>query len=185
MSTTSARLTAAAIGCGLAFALAGGALAQQAGAPPTPPDAAGRHAWGDPAQMKARMEERRQHRMQVMHDALGLRADQEGAWQSFLADSKTAWQGRTDRRRGPDGRGGPGGAEERSKLTTPERLDRMSQRMAQLQARLAQRAATVKRFYAALDARQQKTFDALFSLGRGRFGHGFGRDGFGEGRGPG
>ena len=50
---------------------------------------------------------------------------------------------------------------DRAELSTPQRLDRMMERMQERQARFAQRAEAVKRFYASLDPRQQKTFDAL------------------------
>ena len=182
MSKTRVHLAAVAIGGALAAGLCAPAFAQEAGATPPAPAPGAHRDWrggGDPAQFKARMEERRARRLQTLHDAIGLRPDQEAAWQAFVADSKPAMQGREHGRRGPDGGGGQG-EQARAPLTTPERLDRMSQRMGEMQARLAQRAAAVKRLYTALDPRQQKTFDALFSLGRrGHFGHG----GFGRGEG--
>jgi hypothetical protein len=169
MRPTRARLAVAAITCGLATMMAGAAWAQQAGdGTPAPQRDSAHRPWGDEGQMKARMEGRRDRRLQVLHDALGLRSDQETAWQAFVADSRTA---RDDRERGRPT--GSQAEEARAPLTTPERLDRMSQRLAALQARLARRAVAVKRFYADLDARQQKTFDALFAMGA----RGFGRDG--------
>ncbi|HEY5409288.1 MAG TPA: Spy/CpxP family protein refolding chaperone, partial [Caulobacteraceae bacterium] len=116
--------------------------------------------------MRQHMEERRGRRQQVLHDALGIRADQEGAWQAFAASSH-----RPDGDRGPGmrHRGGEGDGQQ-AELTTPQRLDRMAQRMSERQARFAQRAEATKRFYAALDGRQQKTFDALV-MARGG-GHG-------------
>lgn len=155
-------LSAAALAGGLALTLAASAGAQQG--PPPPPGAAGpEHRW-DPAQMRQHMEERRAHRQQILHDALGLRADQEGAWQAFVASSHR-----------PDGERGPGmrrhdGDGDRAELSTPQRLDRMAQRMSERQARFGQRAAAIKSFYAALDPRQQKTFDALIMARFG--GHG-------------
>jgi hypothetical protein len=61
-------------------------------------------------------------------------------------------------------------------LTTPQRLDRMQARMAERQARVAQHADAVKRFYAQLSPSQQRAFDALH---QGRGGHGMrhGHDG--------
>ena len=162
-------LSAAALAGGLALSLAASAGAQ--GAPPPPPgEAAGQaHHW-DPAKMQARMEERRQHRQQLMHDALGIRADQEGAWQAFIAS-----------RRPPDGERGPGmhrpGGQDQgqqAELTTPQRLDRMQQRLSERQARFTQRIDATRRFYGALDPRQQKTFDALSRMdhgGMGGWGH--------------
>ncbi len=173
MNKTIRMLSAAALAGSLALSLAASASAQNA--PPPPPGAAdGQARHWDPAQMRARMEERRQRRQQILHDALGLRADQEGAWQAFMAS-----------RRPPDGERGRGmrrpgeGDGERAELTTPQRLDRMAQRMSEHEARFAQRAAATKAFYAALDPRQQKTFDALVMV---RMGHG-GMGGWGGHRG--
>ena len=164
-------LSAAALASGLALSLAASADAQDA--PPPPPGAAAGpdHHW-DPAKMQARMAERRQHRQQILHDALGIRGDQEGAWQAFASSTHR-----------PDGQEGRGmrhrdgeGAGERAELTTPQRLDRMAQRMSERQARFAQRSAAIKTFYAALDSRQQKTFDALVMtrMGHGGMGGGMG-----------
>jgi hypothetical protein len=167
-------LTAAAIGCGLALGLGGAGRAQDAAASAQPaPGGEAAHHWGERDQMRARFEAGRQRRLQTLHDALGLRPDQESAWQAYVADSKPPED------RGPGGWTREPGDEARAPLTAPQRLDRMGQRIAALQARLERRAATVKRFYAVLDQRQQKTFDALFSLGlRGRLA----ARGFGPGR---
>jgi hypothetical protein len=153
--STAIRIAAPALAA--ALALAGAAQAQPA-APPSG-QSGGQHAgrnW-DPAQHQARRQAHRQERLQTLHDALGLRPDQETAWQAFAADSQPAGEER-ERWRGRD-------ADEASApLTTPQRLDRMTQRLGEMKARLDRRAASVKRFYAVLDPRQQKTFDALFSL---------------------
>ena len=120
--------------------------------------------------MKAHFEARRAARAQVLHDALGLRPDQDGAWQAFLAEMKPPeGEARRHQHMPRDGA---------APLTTPERLDRMAQRMGERQARFQHHADTVKRFYAALDARQQKTFDALTALRGGGHG-GMGGRGFG------
>ena len=164
---------AMALGHGLSCATAG--HAQDQGPPPGAHDG-GRH-W-DPVAMKAHFEARRQAHAQLLHDALGLRSDQEGAWQAFLAEMRP-----------PEGEAGhrPHMRDEgAAPLTTPERLDRMAQRMGERQARFQHHAEAVKRFYAALDGRQQKTFDALTALRRGEHGgmgdHGFGgHHGFGGG----
>jgi hypothetical protein len=175
-------LSAAALAGGLVISLAAAASAQQ-GAPPQP-NAPGAARHFDRGQMRARFEERRQHRQQVLHDALGLRADQEGAWQAFTASTR-----RPDGERGRGMRGRDGGGD-KAELTTPQRLDRMAQRMAERQQRFAQRADAIKRFYAVLDGRQQKTFDALISArgegmgGPGGMGGGWGRHG-GRGGPPG
>ena len=168
-------LSAAAFAGGLTLSLAAVANAQDA--PPPPPGVqAGAHHW-DSAKMREHMEERHQRRQQMLHDALGLRPDQDGAWQAFIAAS-----GRPDGDRGPGMRHHDGDGQ-RAELTTPERLDRMAKRMAERQARFAQHADAVKRLYAALDARQQKTFDAVVMsrMGHGGMGEGHGRGWGGHG----
>ena len=158
MTRPAIRLGAAVIAGGLALAMAASGQAQPAPGAGGPPAAHAGHGW-DPAQMRERMQARRQQRLQTVHDALGLRPDQEGAWQAYVADTRPAdRQGDRDKRRGE---------EPRPQLTTPERLDRMSRRLDEMKARLDRRAAAVKKFYAVLDARQQKTFDALQASGMG------------------
>ena len=160
------------------MSLAASASAQQR--PPPPPPGAGPagRQW-DPSEMRARFEERRQQRQQVLHDALGLRPDQDGAWEAFLATEH-----RPDGERGPGMRHREGEDGQRGELSTPQRLDRMAQRMSERQARFAQRADAIKRFYAALDPRQQKTFDALAMAEHGHGMGGFGGHGHGH-MGPG
>ncbi len=167
MKTIIRTLSAAALAGGLVITLAASASAQQDRPPPPGADAGqGRH-W-DQGEAREGFEARREQRQKVLHDALGLRADQEGAWQAFIASSH-----RRDGERGPGMRHRDGDEGQRVEISTPERLDRMAQRMAERQARFAQRADAIKRFYAALDPRQQKTFDALLEEGRGGMG-GFG-----------
>jgi len=148
-------------------ALGVSALAQaQESAPPAAArplkDAQGRHM-------------HREQRVQLVHDALNLRPNQEGAWRAYRADLEAARPAR------------PARAERPRDLTTPQRLDLMQQRMAAHQAAFARRADATKRFYAALDPAQQRTFDALSKLGGrgGRGGHHPGRGGMGHMRGPG
>lgn len=168
MSKTIRMLSAAALAGGLALSLASVAAAQDASPPPAGAPAGQAHHF-DPAKMRARMEERRQRRQQLLYDALGIRPDQEAAWQAFIAARKP-----------PEGERGPGmhrpGAEDRGQqpeLTTPQRLDKLQARMAERQQRITQRIDAIRRFYAALDPRQQKTFDALSHMRRGGMG-GFG-----------
>jgi hypothetical protein len=164
-------LSAAALAGGLTLSLVASASAQQ-GPPPAPPPGAnaGQGHHFDPAKMQARMEERRQHRQQLLHDALGIRPDQEAAWQAFVASRKPP-----EGERGP-GMHRPGGPDQgqQPELTTPQRLDKLQARMAERQQRVGQRIDAIRRFYAALDPRQQKAFDALSHMERGGMG-GFGR----------
>ncbi len=143
---------------GLTLSIAAAGYAQDQG----PPPATGQADRWDPAAMHARMQARRTAQERRLHDALGLHPDQEAAWQAFVTavqppDGAHRWGEDHDR-------GGP-----RPELTTPERLDRMAKRMQEREARFHQHAEAVKRFYVVLDARQQKTFDALIGA---RFGRG-------------
>jgi Spy/CpxP family protein refolding chaperone len=166
-----------AIACSLTLGAAGVALAQDAPPPPPPPahgpmahpDHAGR--WG---------EHKRGEHERLLHDALALRPDQEAAWTAFKASMeptpeaqarRQAWaQEAVDRKDGPRA--------EHAHLTTPERLDKMAARMAERQAAFQRHAAAVKTFYAVLTPQQQRTFDALATMGmHSRFGPGMGQRG--------
>ena len=150
-----ARRFAAPVAAFAVLSLAAAAQAQTA-APAAQPDAAAQARW-NPEAMRARMQARRDERLHLLHDALALRTDQEPAWQAFTQDSARPDRGDHAGRR----------HEESAAMTTPERLDRMARRMGEKQVELQHRADAVKRFYAALDTRQQKAFDALVAL-RGR-----------------
>jgi hypothetical protein len=164
------------------------ALAQQApqGGPPT---AEQRAAW------KAKAEEHMHDHMQMhakhLHDLLQLRPDQDAALQTLLAALAPPHMDHMgDHHMGPDhkgpGAGGPGAAghDDFAKLTTPERLDKMSammsEHMAKRQAEFQKRAAAIKAFYASLSPEQQRAFDAMPHHMFG--GHGYG-GGDGEGHG--
>jgi hypothetical protein len=69
-------------------------------------------------------------------------------------------------------------------MTTPERLDRMAQRMEAQHTRMMARIAATKQFYAQLSPGQQKAFDDLAPMMMGRHG-GHGMDGGGPGSGHG
>jgi hypothetical protein len=102
---------------------------------------------------------------------LQIKPDQETAFRTFAASLE---QSRPQRQR----QGGPGerrrapGAEHET-LTTPQRLDRAAQRLADAQQRLQKESAAVKTFYAVLTPDQRKAFDATGGEGFGR-GGGFG-----------
>lgn len=83
-----------------------------------------------------------------LHDKLKLSADQEAAWKTFTEKTK------------PDLARRKAVREEMATLTTPARMDRMLALMKEGETRMAERAAAVKEFYAALTPEQQKTFDA-------------------------
>jgi Spy/CpxP family protein refolding chaperone len=166
---------------GLLTAAGGVAVAQTAATTPAPATAAmgmgmagGHHGdrmgHRDPAKMQAMMA-KHQADMKVR---LKITPAQEGAWTAFT----TAMQP-------PAGmmgkRADAGLRAEMDKLTTPERIDKMramrTQRMAERTTLMDQRGAATKTFYAALNAEQQKTFDAehqKHGMGEGRGRHGGG-----------
>lgn len=147
-----------------ALLITGGAatvsLAQQ---PPRPPAEGPRGDMGP----RATPEQRAERRAEYLRASLQLRPDQEGALRTYLDAGKRAVGDRKEVR-----------AERRdmAQLTTPQRLDRMSERMRERQIRFEAHASATKRFYAALSPAQQKAFDALRGGGRGGWGKG-GHDG--------
>jgi hypothetical protein len=173
-------LSTVAVAGGMSLVLAGAGMAQEQARPAPPPPGAGAGPGSGPGvspeAMRARMRERMQQRLKEIHDALGLRPDQEAAWNTLAAALRPPAGGPRGGMMERQGEAGAG-------LTTPQRLDRMAQRMAERQARFQQHAEAIKRFYAVLDARQQKTFDALIGARMGRFGMGGGPHGMGGGRG--
>jgi hypothetical protein len=133
----------------------------------------------DPATIQKQREERQAKRAQLMHDALGITASQEGAWKSFQDAMKPpAFT--------------PPNAERRAQLeamTTPQRLDERLARQTEMYNAMRARTEATKRFYNQLTATQKKSFDALAEMrsGRGdgpgmRGGRGGGRDGGMRGR---
>ena len=154
-----------------ACAFGGGALAQvSSGGPP-----GGEHGpWGPGAMrpgmadMHQRMEERKAAHMKALHDALNIRPDQEaafGAFASAMASGHDMDGHHADRM---DGDRMHGDHEDMDNLTTPERLDRMAQRIdehiARMRAAFQRRADAAKALYAALNPDQRRTMDALETL---------------------
>jgi protein CpxP len=180
MSYPSLRLALVA-GLVLPLGLAGASFAQEAAAPPPAPAgaAAGQHHHRDPAEMRAHMAEH-------LRAVLQLQPSQDAALNTFL-DSMKPPGGMRDRQSAD--RGADRGQMEH--MTTPERLDRMAQRMDAQHTRMLARIAATKQFYAQLSPSQQKAFDDLAPMmmgrrgghgmdgGKGDRGHGWG------GRGPG
>lgn len=115
-------------------------------------------------------QEREEAHARALHDVLNIRADQEPAFHAFLDAMKPPEMG--DHERGKGGPGGPGAPDEMAHLTTPQRLDRMSARMAERQARMQSHIQAVKTFYAALSPEQQRAFDSLGELRHFGGGHG-------------
>lgn len=115
---------------------------------------------GQPGDFAARRAEMQQHReaMERQHAAdmrtiLRLRPDQEGALQAFLSASHPPM-------------GGPGMRHERrdpnaAPQTTPQRLDEMSRRQADMAQMMERHRQAVATFYNALSPDQRAVFDAL------------------------
>jgi hypothetical protein len=107
-----------------------------------------------PGERMAKMQQRMADRQAHLKETLKITPEQEPAWNAFLA--RTAPEPRMER---------TGEREDWSKLTTPQRLDKMQARQAERAAKMTQRFDATRSFYAALSAEQQKVFDAQ--------GHGF------------
>lgn len=125
-------------------------LTAPAFAQPTSPQGHGAHS-GPTAEMKARHEAARKQRLEDLRTILRLRPDQEPALAAFVAAQQPAKRSmRRDRPSAP--------------MTTPQRLERMEARQAEMATRHEARRKAVATFYAALSPDQQKTFDALQRL---------------------
>lgn len=134
-----------------ALALSTAALAQTPGdAPGHPPRMHGAPS----AEMKAMHEAMMKQHIEDLKTVLRLRPDQEAALQAFVAAHHPRMMEREDddRPKGPEA------------LTTPQRLDRMAKREAEMKARHDQMRQALATFYAALSPDQQKVFDALMRL---------------------
>ena len=117
----------------------------------------GMQGYGDPAKMA----QHRQEHLAKLKAKLQLTSAQEGAWNAFAAAMTPAAANRPDPK---------ALHEEMSKLTTPERLDKMQSLKAQRDAEQARHADAIKAFYAQLTPEQQKVFDAQAQ--HGPHGHG-------------
>lgn len=124
---------------GLAGAVAATAVAHAQ--PPGPPP---------PAEMKAHMEAMQKQRGDDLRTVLRLGPEQDAALAAYLDAGK------------PPEMGEPPGPPEA--LTTPQRLDRMAKRDAEVRGRMDRRRQALATFYVALSPEQQKTFDALQRL---------------------
>jgi Spy/CpxP family protein refolding chaperone len=154
----------------LTLGTAAGVYAQQApggppamGAPQGPPGPGmgmGRGMRGggqqmDPAAMQKLREERQAKRAQLMHDALGITANQESAWKAFQDAMKPpAFTPPTADRRA-----------QLEAMTTPQRLDERLARQTEMYNVVKARTEATKRFYNQLTPTQKKSFDALAQMG--------------------
>lgn len=104
---------------------------------------------GKPMDPQQRMERMKQHHAKRMADLkakLQLTPAQQSAWESYAAAFTPPAQP-------------PGPREDLSKLSTPERLDRMQARQTERQARFGKIADATRSFYAQLTPQQRQTFD--------------------------
>lgn len=134
----------------------------------------------NPEMAKQMMQKRAEHMAQrdqrmAQHQAelkakLKLSAEQEPAWNAFVA--RTAPPQQRDMQQGQQ-------REEMAKMTTPERLDHMQTRMNERNAEMSKRIEATRSFYSALTPDQQKVFDAEGHHGFQRAGMKGGRHGKG------
>ncbi len=96
-----------------------------------------------------RRSEHFEKRQQALHDKLALTANQEAAWNTFVAKTK------------PSERHGKADWSELSKLSTPERLDRMLAKAKEREQRFEVRVQATKDLYKQLTPAQQKVFYSL------------------------
>ncbi len=194
-------IAAAALASVSTLALSTAAWAQQTPPAGGPPSAEQHAAWK--AKFEAHMHEHMEMHAKHLHDVLQLRPDQDAALHTLLSALAPDHMG--DRHEGPGGPGhmghGPEGHDDFAKLTTPQRLDKMSAMMtehiAKRQAEFQKHADAIKAFYAQLSPEQQRAFDALpphmmGGMHGGRHdgegpndGHGEGHGGWGRHMGPG
>ena len=120
-------------------------------------EAQGKHR----ADRMAKMQKRMAERQAKLKAELKLAPEQEAAWSAFV--ERTAHEPRMAGKNGAQ-------REDWSKLTTPERLDKMQARHTERGEQMAKRIDATKSFYAALTPEQQKTFDSQSMRGFQRAG---------------
>jgi hypothetical protein len=154
-------LTALAVGVISTAGFHTAALAAENPAGPAAPQGAPMYARMDrPPLDGAEFEKRAEAHQAKLHDALKLNAGQETAWKAF--SEKTKPQPRPAR---PDWA-------EFSKLSTPDRMEKMLSVMREGVNQMSARVAAVKTFYAKLTPDQQKTFDTEYMPKHHRGEHG-------------
>ena len=127
-------------------------FAQTTNAPAAAPTAQSAPAPAKKAHGPEAREAREAHmakRMQALKASLKLNANQETAWNSYIAAVKPQRPAPEERPERPDF----------AKLTTPERIDAMQAMHTKHQAAMDQRNQATKAFYASLTPEQQKVFD--------------------------
>lgn len=103
--------------------------------------------------------ERMEQRLTELRGKLNLNAQQETAWNAYIAGMK------------PGERPARPTRAEMEKLSAPERMEQMHARMKVGEQHMAQRVAATRDFYAVLTPEQRKIFDESFPAGRYGRGH--------------
>lgn len=158
MNTLRKHLVIAFTAAGL-FGAAVGAQAQSAAAP-----AEGRHAHAmtqeQRAAKKAEWQAKRAERQAKLRDALKLNAQQQPAWDAFVASM-------TPQKRGEGQRAGRPDRAAFANLSAPQRMERHIAMQKQRTARMEARLAALNNFYSVLTPEQRKTFDEQSKHRRG------------------
>ncbi len=114
-----------------------------------------------------RMEKMHERRQTLLHDSLQLTAEQEKAWTKFVASEKEMRPGKR-----PE-------PQDLENMTTPQRMEKMLERMREREARMSKLLSAVKEFYGVLTPKQKKIFDEFMPLHEGGGRHGGGMHGEG------
>jgi len=101
---------------------------------------------------QGRMGERMKQHQQRLHDALKLNPEQEKAWAKYQESHPFGQPGLRAQR------------EDLSKLSAPERADKMLELQRQHQDAMGKHVTAMKDFYAQLTPEQKKTFDEQSAL---------------------
>lgn len=102
-----------------------------------------------PAERQAKMQQRRAERQAALKTKLNITAEQEAAWNAFMARTAPSSQVNRHTER-----------QDWAKLATPERLDKMQARQAERAAAMTSRIEATRSFYSALTPDQKKLFDS-------------------------
>lgn len=126
--------------------------------------AEGRHAHAmtqeQRAAKKAEWQAKRAERQAKLRDALKLNAQQQPAWDAFVASM-------TPQKRGEGQRAGRPDRAAFAKLSAPQRMERHIAMQKQRTARMEARLAALNNFYSVLTPEQRKTFDEQSKHRRG------------------
>ena len=158
LATAFVGISATAIAQGMAQAPASPPVAQSATPQASPQAEAQKHTQRHAERME-RMQKKMADRQAQLKTELKLTTEQEPAWNAFVA--RTQPQGRP---------AAHAPREDWSKLTTPQRLDKMQAMKAERDARMSQRTEAIKSFYAVLNVDQKKVFDDKYAMGLQRGG---------------